>query len=496
MVEMPKSHSFHLAYPGLPELSGMARDFLKGVIAFADFEGSEGTALCDAVCSTLAFVEGAVENQRDVELPIDLTVTVDASSIEIAILEHGVPIGSESKLVQTAQKFKEVMQVFDEVSWKQRGTEGSELRLRRQRSHPEITTIVKVEQRLLEHSPEHPGDIENFPQDGAYTIRPFCPDDALQISRCVYESYGRSYANGDLYYPDRIIALNDSGELISIVAEAPDGSVVGHCALERPGLKPIGEVGVAVVDPDHRGKGLFKTMRKGVVEQAQKRGMRGTWSQPVTRHPYSQRMDISAGATACGLSLSVTPPSTVLRANSEEVGDKRFSCFLYWQSIGSESPIKVSVPEDMAPIIETIYQGRGRAITIDTDCDVSLADEAQSSKHVHTRFDRQRKLARLQFDQVNANALSLAREAMQVLEDNAGAEAIFVEIPIADPGCATLASQLLNDGLIFSGVGPYFLGEDALRLQRLIAPVELDGLAIEGDLAGQIAEYVLTAARA
>ena len=80
------------------------------------------------------------------------------------------------------------------------------------------------------------------------------------------EAYGRSYPNPDLYVPDRIDLLNREGRLHSIICESPEGDVVGHYALERPNLGPIGEAGQAVIDHRHRGHGLMKPMRAAVEE--------------------------------------------------------------------------------------------------------------------------------------------------------------------------------------------------------------------------------------
>lgn len=47
------------------------------------------------------------------------------------------------------------------------------------------------------------------------SVRWMLPEEAVQVSRCVYDSYGYSYANEHLYYPERVRALNESGDLRS-----------------------------------------------------------------------------------------------------------------------------------------------------------------------------------------------------------------------------------------------------------------------------------------
>ena len=82
-----------------------------------------------------------------------------------------------------------------------------------------------------------------------YEVRLFQPDDALGVCRSVYRNYGNTYFHEACYFPERMVALNETGELASVVAVAADGEVVGHYALERPDLTRVAERGMAVVAP-------------------------------------------------------------------------------------------------------------------------------------------------------------------------------------------------------------------------------------------------------
>ena len=56
----------------------------------------------------------------------------------------------------------------------------------------------------------------------------------IEVCRCIYDAYRYTYVNEHLYYPDRVVALNESGDMVSAVASAPDGEVAGHAALVFP----------------------------------------------------------------------------------------------------------------------------------------------------------------------------------------------------------------------------------------------------------------------
>ncbi len=68
------------------------------------------------------------------------------------------------------------------------------------------------------------------------------PADALTVSQLIYKTYGPSYFNRDVYYPERVAAQNVSGAIVSFVAEAAaSGEIVGHYALERNQPGPVAE---------------------------------------------------------------------------------------------------------------------------------------------------------------------------------------------------------------------------------------------------------------
>ena len=128
------------------------------------------------------------------------------------------------------------------------------------------------------------------------------PEEAIQVSQCIYRAWGYSYPNDDLYYPDRIVHLNATGELVSIVAVDAAGNVVGHYALERPDLGPIAETAQAVVSPAHRGRKLMERMRTFLEAQAGRLGLVGVYGQPVSSH---------TSASASRRTMACTPVASV-----------------------------------------------------------------------------------------------------------------------------------------------------------------------------------------
>jgi len=97
----------------------------------------------------------------------------------------------------------------DELTFTNHGRAGIEALIRKRRSSAHIQHIMPREElSATGDSSEH---------DPAYSIRPARESDALEISRCAWMTYGYTYEDY-IYYPERIIELNRSGELRSLVA--------------------------------------------------------------------------------------------------------------------------------------------------------------------------------------------------------------------------------------------------------------------------------------
>jgi hypothetical protein len=498
MEQAPDRLDLSLRIPGLLELEPLVDDFVRRVVQLAGFDGPRVEELVAAVRSAVLLVEAELEQAGEVAVPLDLKARIDALALEISLLEHGHPLGDGALDGAGADIPTRVRpaHVFDDVHWVQRGPDGSELHMRLARPHARIDVLTAVEHRVeaIESAADH-AVLDPSHATATYRTRGFRAGDGLAVAERIYEAYGHSYPNPDLYYPERVEALNRSGKLHSILCESDSGELVGHYALERPDLGPIGEAGQAVVDHRHRGHGLMRPMRQAVEDAGRELGLLGIWSQPTARHPFSQRMNLGFGSVPQALCLGTTPGGTTLRGGGSGApsAELRYSCFLYWHSLRAEEPIEIDVPESLVPLLTELYAARGRP------CTPREPGRVRSpSQPVRTRFDRARRVGFVTTHRIGQDSLGGMRAAIEALRDAAGAESLFVDLPIDQAGCGHLAAALLTDGLRVAGIGPRFRAtssgaEDVLRLQLPVAAFDEAGLTVEGDLGEQIARAALTA---
>ena len=495
-MHAPDRLSLRLALPGLPELEPLVRDFAGHALRLADFTADRQAALLEAFVSGLGLIEDALRREGDAVVDLEIQADIDAEGLEFRVLEHGVPLGGTDATgggqagADIAARVRPA-QVFDRLWWVQKGTAGSELHLRAQRPHATIDVLETVRERLEADEVAEHTDLTPSPQTGDYRIRDYRAADGLAIARRIYEAYGRSYINPDLYVPERIEQLNRDGRLHSIVCESPGGEIVGHYALERPDLGPTGEAGQAVIDHRHRGHGLMKPMRAAVEQAGRDLGLLGVWSQPTAMHPLSQKMNLDFGSVPTAVQLGLLPEGTTLRggvageATTHRTGGRR-STFLYWHPLMEEPPLAAHAPASFMELLTALYAARRRPVEFNAGGRPGLLP---AGAPVHCRYSAALGAAWIAATLIEPGAASAIVAAAEAVETGAGAGVVFVDLPLDDPGTPAVADALLEHGFTLAGIAPRVIprggplrAEDALRLAHHPVPPDLPGLVAEGEL--------------
>ena len=203
--------------------------------------------------------------EPDEEGQYDVSVLRRPGQVVIAVEDQGLPFdyaplqeGSDTALPEMLH-----WSFADEVRFVNLGRSGNRVELVKHLSHTDVRDYLSEE--------EHHQTVRApaAPEDAPLEVRMMRAEESFELSRCVYRSYGYSYDWDDIYRPDRIRELQESGLMRSAVAVTPKGEFVGHLALtlEHPDAR-VAEAGQAVVDPRFRGHRLFERMKTFLAERA------------------------------------------------------------------------------------------------------------------------------------------------------------------------------------------------------------------------------------
>jgi Histidine kinase-like ATPase domain len=463
----------------LPSVRALLRATLEqlpiGSFAAGELERFVAEAAQDAVVR--AYPPG-------VEGRVRLSIDEQHGKLEIRVRDFGIPRdvdAMERELHESAgvanRHCSPPANAADEVHWLAYGPEGKALQV-----------IKWLHEQRVENSAS-PESLKRFADDvplaapQEYTVRRMRPGEAGQVSQLMYRTYGNTYLNEDVYYPDRVAAQNARGILMSYVAVGADGAVAGHYALERDQPGPVVEGGQAVVDPAHRGRGLLHRMTDASLDEARRLELAGWYFDAVCIHTLTQKSNSARGGKLTALDLARGPKSQSVGAVAQP---QRVSALTYFYWLQAPSARTVYVPQRHRGIVTEIYRR--------LECPFEFGADAAPTGHgtLATRFDRRSASADLSVEAIGADTVQLVRQARRELVERAHAEVVYVELPITDPAAGIVAAELERDGFGFLGIGPHFSPRgDLLRIAYVVEPLEREPIKTLGDVEARLVDYVL-----
>lgn len=313
--------------------------------------------------------------------------------------------------------------------------------------------------------------------------------DAAAVTRCMLRTYGANYPSADVYEPDRIARLNASGDMISVVARAGDGEIVGHYALIIENRQArLGELGQAVVVPEHRRHGLMGRMRAHLEAIAREEGLVGLYSAPVTTHDFSQRVNYASGSREVCLILGYVPQSiSFIEIPGGDRLPQRESVLVFFKYLEAREPSQIHVPKPHRDMADAIFRHIGSPRTMRDGDDAPLGEKTI----IEMRVTPQWSCSWLGFFAFGKDFFQLFGAKVRELLGQ-GIETIHADLPLGDPLTPWYCLALEEMGFFFIGVIPDFLGGvDSLRLQYFnSSAIDFSRIQVFSPFAKELLDYV------
>jgi serine/threonine-protein kinase RsbW len=331
---------------------------------------------------------------------------------------------------------------MDEVKYNNLGIHGKSLLLAKHFSNKQ----TPVEERFPVTEPNHP-----TPEQKAavtFVVRHLKPEEASDISRLAYRTYGYTYVYEHLYFPERIVKLNESKEFISFVAVTCKGEIAGHVGLiadrEFAGLY---EMAAAMMDPQFRGYGILDDICTAIMEEAKTMEITSIFVQANTVHTRSQSAPMKLGFKPCMLLLSYAPSLDVKNIVSSD--DKRQSMVVSFLSFKTHTAKNLYVPERHGEIIQKIYNGLG------ADYSFMKGEAANEStlSLLSVRVNHVSKLMRIVVKEAGADIIHQLKLLIHKLKEEKLALCELL-LNMNSPGIWRHFESIEQLGFLFSGIFP------------------------------------------
>jgi hypothetical protein len=461
-----------LRVPPNAAFSSLVESFASDAARRAELDDAQQQGLVAAAQRAFGM---AIEDGLGAESePIRFVASCTPIHLALSLFERGLPM--DDAFARRDSAWSALADDVDTVHWHSHGTAGSELRLGIERLHG----VLRADASAITGEDDVP-----LAPEQEYVIRRFVPDDASGVARAFYLTYGYAYDLCAVYVPSRLVELNESGRYVSIIAVTNDGDVVGHYALARDGDAPIADACGAIVLPAHRGRDLLNRLREQAEREAVALGLAAYYSEPVTDHPRTQHASETFGAKACGITLGEAPRTFIARHMELTATAQRQSCMLYVKPLQPRESRSIFAPARHRALVARIYEQLGLPVFVTN----GLPLEGRGL--FHTTITRRDAMATVEVDAIGSETAELVRQVVADLRSIQRLGAIYISLPLEDPGTPALCEAMEACGFFFSGVGPWMNeGRDALRLQMPLTPIDLSALVVIGEFGNVLLDYI------
>lgn len=462
---------------GAPDLKSVENGITEAITALIgySFEPGEKQNLEIRCERTPAGLQVSI---RDKGLPFG-TAGMDSSTPEISS-----PDGSDM-----ADPVFRLKAYFDEIQFHNLGPQGKALVLIKQLKNKSITDYYAACDLEPYAPPELPMDASAVQMK--CRVRQMVSADAPEVSKTIYKTYGYTYPHDYVYYPEKIVALKDSGQIFAAVALAADDQIAGYGVFQAWEENPqIVEMAQGVVKPEFRSRGCFRQITRYLLDHAKSLGIRGAFGEAVTNHTVTQHTVHGFGFRDCGLRLGLMPPGVVFKGMTGTI-PHRLSLlvnFLFLQP--PPDFLSIYAPPQHKDIIAALYKELG------------LTPQIYTTAPAETTKTRSKSVFKIKVvSSMNFARIMVARCGRHIVEELKikvkelclkKTEILNLFLNLSDPLTCAYAAQFEKMGFFFGGIFPGgFADGDALILQYLNnVPMDYNAVQVKSAMAGKLLAYI------
>lgn len=318
-----------------------------------------------------------------------------------------------------------------------------------------------------------------------FYVDSFRPGDAEGLVSLFREVYGDGYPIRLFYDPEAVIAANNDGRYISIIARTHTGKVIGAGHLYRSApYSSLYENGVALVLKEYRNTRAFKELLSYQLNKyvPQNPHIEEIWGEAVCNHLISQKMMSPFMVIETALEVALMPAETYSQEKSAVGRVATLDAFRCYVS----RPHRIFLPQAYENILRRIY------VRLDDTRDIVLSEttapNAASTKIDMTVFDLAR-VARIAAPILGNDFAARFSE----LEDQARVKNVIVFqvwLNLAEPWVGQAVDILRSQGYFFGGALPRWFDNDGLLMQKLECPPDFDNIMLLSDFSKELLNFI------
>ncbi|MEA3434609.1 MAG: GNAT family N-acetyltransferase [Campylobacterota bacterium] len=412
--------------------------------------------------STEELIHNAITHAyRDEQGYIEMALHPFKTGLRIDVHDWGIPMSHKKHKSVPIDKeasagFNRIYDLMDIFEYHNLGKEGKKFMIIKYASYPLHTPKNLSTQDSL-HSGKESQEVTapNIP----ITIREFKEGDEEGVAYLIYKNYGHSYIKDLFYYPQKIVELHGN-KFYSVVAEI-NGRIIGHFAFILVPESTIAEIGIVVVDPLFKGRGIMNRMIELVLEKAKEIGLDAVFGEAIMYHTFSQKSNLRHDFSESALMLGKTPIDITIE-NTELTKARKRGAVLVGYHFFHRYSKSLYLPKIYRDQIEQTYLNAG----ISFSKQKKKIDKIPEHVFLTYQFDPPSNIATIRVDSYGRNFKHKFLLLVSQLRAK-HCDMIYVDISLENIPQINKVVKIMNKrGFFYSGI--MFLcheKEDYLRLQ-------------------------------
>jgi len=448
-------------------------EYVRSVANQLELNAKEKHRICYALEESL---QNSILNDFEPDDLEEIVIAVNriASGLQIVISDNGIPknpfaktpksieeIASDVTFESIAQGDVDQMSVIsdfvihkmlDRYTYTNKGKSGRSVEM-----------LIYASNGRINHEQDPSIQDSLYKEEKFSSIREPLSSDITGISRLFYKSYGYSYVNDVVYYPERLAESLKKGNLQSVLAISEGEKTIGHIALMKPYADAkITEWGMAISDPAFRGQGIMSQLIETIMERAVDSLYRGVFSHSVTNHEFTQKICKSHGFSDVALLVGYAGSELSFKKITNEL-TQRESTIISFKPLDFAKEIELFLPNKHAEMIKKLYSGIG----------VKIIEKSSVEKQTNASLTE---LSDSIVSAINIAEIILNKTGSDTLEQIQGitkkiciakVDIIYLLINLEDCNAVELIERLEEMGYLFAGIFPHYHHENTLVLQYL-----------------------------
>jgi hypothetical protein len=318
-----------------------------------------------------------------------------------------------------------------------------------------------------------------------FVIDRFRPEDANGIAHLFFAEYGPSYPFDTYYYPERIIAENENGNILSVVARTPKGDIIGHGALYRssPEFRYLYEIGQYIILPDYRTTfAAFKINRYIAEVLAKVSHPEGIFGEAVTHITATQKSSALIAMSDVAMEMDLMPSQAYEKSHS---ASGRVSCLMMFRSF-RDRPHELFIPAMYREIVEYILHDMEIARTLTP---AAGKPPGGSKSRYSGRFFTHAGVGRFNFMSAGADFGGVVDELEKKGRESETVVFQFF-LNMGEPWVSEAVDILRADGYFFGGCAPRWFDSDGLLMQKIMVKPDFKAPQLHSKKAEKILRFV------